>query len=143
MTEQVPRGPDNLYCPQWKKPMSKVCHTCPWWVKVTMVDPNAKNDLAPALLDKWNCAIAWGPTLAVNAGKETFRVAAQVQEMRNEAAQNNAQQAGNMEKLNQNLITMHTQTAQVALAQIRSNQKIADQLSPPSSGPKLLEHTDG
>jgi hypothetical protein len=139
MTEQVPRGPDNLYCPQWRKPMSKVCHTCPWWVKVTMIDPNAKNDAAPVLIDKWNCAIAWGPTLAVNAGKETFKVAAQVQSMRNENAQNNAQQADNMARLSDNLITMHGQNTQLAIAQIRSAQSLA----PPPPAQHLLEDHGG
>ena len=37
---QIPRGPDNLFCPDWKKPMSKVCHTCPLWMKLPVQDAN-------------------------------------------------------------------------------------------------------
>lgn len=143
MTSEAPRGPTDRYCPMWRKPMSKVCHTCPWWTKVSGTNPNSKSALAPEVVDRWDCAIAWAPMLAVGNSRETFAVAAQVQEMRNEAAQNNAQQASNMEKLNQNLITMHTQASKIALAQIRNSQQIADQIAPVAEPKRLLEHTDG
>jgi hypothetical protein len=28
----IPDGPDTLYCPDWRKLMSKVCKTCPLWM---------------------------------------------------------------------------------------------------------------
>lgn len=132
---QIPHGPADKHCPMWRKAMSKVCHTCPWWTKVVGVNPNSKNASAPEMLDRWDCAMAWMPLLAVNTARETFSVAAQVQEMRNESATNNAQQADNMARLNDNLITMHQQTTQVAIAQVKAIQAV-------SSGdlPTLIEH---
>jgi hypothetical protein len=136
---QIPRGPEDKYCPMWRKPQSKVCHTCPWWTKVTGVNPNSKDERAPEMIDRWDCAIAWAPMLAVNESRETFKVAAQVQEMRNEAAKNNAQQADNMARLSDNLITMHGQNTQLAIAQIRT----AKSLSPPPPAQHLLEDHGG
>lgn len=136
---QIPHGPDDKYCPMWRKAMSKCCHTCPWWTKVVGVNPNSKNPTAPEMIDRWDCAMAWMPLLAVNTSRETFSVAAQVQEMRNEAAQNNAQQADNMARLSDNLITMHGQNTQLALAQIRSAQSLA----PPPPTQHLLEDHGG
>jgi len=133
---QIPHGPADKYCPMWRKPQSKVCHTCPWWTKVTGVNPNSKREMAPEMIDSWDCAIAWMPLLSVNSASETFKVAAQVQEMRNEAAQNNAQQAGNMAALNSNLIEMHRQTTQVAVAQVKAIQAV----SAPSEPQTLIEH---
>jgi hypothetical protein len=116
---QIPHGPTDRYCPLWKKQQSKVCHTCPWWTKVTGVNPNSKNSLAPEVIDRWECAIAWAPMLTVSTARETMAVAAQVQEMRNETAQNNAQTQDNLAKLSKNLITMHGQNTQLALMQVR------------------------
>jgi hypothetical protein len=136
---QIPHGPSDKFCPMWRKAMSKCCHTCPWWTKVTGVDPNSKDERAPQMLDRWDCAMAWMPILAVNTAGETFKVAAQVQSMRNESATNNAQQADNMARLSDNLITMHGQNTQLAIAQIRS----AQSLTPPPPTQHLLEDHGG
>jgi hypothetical protein len=137
---QIPHGPNDKYCPMWRKPQSKVCHTCPWWTKVTGTNPNSKNAQAPEMIDRWDCAIAWAPVLAVHASRETFSVAAQVQEMRNETAKNNTQTQDNLAALSQNLITMHGQNTQLALMQVQ-----ARALTPPTRNddePQLpfLEH---
>lgn len=33
MPQLVPDGPADLKCPDWQKPMSKVCKTCPLWMQ--------------------------------------------------------------------------------------------------------------
>jgi hypothetical protein len=49
MSKQIPRGPENQFCPDWKKVMSKVCHTCPLWMSVDVTVDN-KN------ISEWRCA---------------------------------------------------------------------------------------
>ena len=48
---QVPRGPDGLDCPEWKKPMAKVCHKCPKWISIKMDHPQTGEQI-----DRWECA---------------------------------------------------------------------------------------
>ena len=78
MQNQIPRGPDNLYCPDWKKPMSRVCHTCPLWIQV-----RGKNPQTDAEIDAWNCAKAWLPTLLVENSQQTRQGAAATESLRN------------------------------------------------------------
>lgn len=33
MPQLIPDGPADLWCPDWRKPMSKVCKTCPLWMQ--------------------------------------------------------------------------------------------------------------
>ena len=40
-----PHGPSDQYCPDWRKPMSRVCHTCPLWIEVKA-----------AGVPEWRCA---------------------------------------------------------------------------------------
>lgn len=79
MRRQIPRGDDDLVCPLHKKAMSAVCHKCPWWVQVRGKNPQSNEEI-----DQWNCAIAWGPILAVNTAQETRQGAAAVESFRNE-----------------------------------------------------------
>jgi hypothetical protein len=116
---QIPTGPKDLYCPLWRKAMAKVCHTCPWWQRVRGTDPNS-TAANPEVVDRWNCAIAWGPMLSVGIAKEAHHGAAETSAFRSEVAKNNAQQASNMDALNSNLVKMHGQNTQLALAQIRA-----------------------
>jgi hypothetical protein len=131
---QKPHGPPDTYCPLWRKAMAKVCHTCPWWTQV-----RGKNPQTGADVDDWNCAIAWLPMIGVQAAREAAAGAAETSAFRAEAAQNNAQQASNMAALNDNLITMHAQNTQLAIAQIRT----AKSLSPPPPTQHLLEDHGG
>ena len=59
--KQVPRGPEELNCPQWQKPMSEVCHKCPKWIQVRGKNPNTGQEV-----DEWNCADALLPMLPVS-----------------------------------------------------------------------------
>lgn len=79
MKRQIPRGDDDLICPLHKKSMATVCHTCPWWVHVRGKNPQSAEEV-----DHWNCAIAWGPLLAINTGQEARQTAAAVESFRNE-----------------------------------------------------------
>jgi len=76
---QIPRGPDHLYCPQWRKKMSAVCHICPWWVHVRGANPNTGESV-----DQWNCAITWGPMLAIEVAQQAKQGAAATESFRNE-----------------------------------------------------------
>lgn len=75
----VPRGPENLVCPMHQKAMVKVCHTCPLWMSLRGKNPQTGEEL-----DDWNCAMAWGPLLAVNAAREMAMLGAEMNAMRNE-----------------------------------------------------------
>lgn len=72
--KQIPRGPEGLKCPMHRKPMSEVCHTCPWWVML------GKKDAAP----EWDCAVAWAPQLIINAAQESNHTAASVDKLATE-----------------------------------------------------------
>lgn len=85
MKPQIPLGPDDLYCPYWRKKMSKVCHTCPLWTRVTGRDPN--NDIVH---DTWNCSLAWGPTTQLEAAQQSRQTCATVAKMRDELLDSNA-----------------------------------------------------
>jgi len=80
---QTPRGPDNMMCPLHKAKMSKVCHTCPLWMQVRGQHPNTGEQL-----DKWNCALAWGPVMAMDAARNSNQTTAAVEGLRNVVATN-------------------------------------------------------
>ncbi len=79
MKQQIPRGPDDMTCPLHREPMENVCHKCPWWVKIRGANPNTGEEL-----DQWNCAIAWGPLLAVNIAQQARQGPAATESFRNE-----------------------------------------------------------
>lgn len=76
---QIPHGPENLWCPMWRKPMCKVCHTCPMWTQMRGSNPNTGE-----AVDKWDCALAFGPMLAVENAQQSRQTGAAVESMRNE-----------------------------------------------------------
>lgn len=79
MTDQIPRGPDNLICPLHKTKMAKVCHTCPLWVQLRGVNPNTGQEV-----DKWNCSLATLPMLLVENAQQARQAGAATESMRNE-----------------------------------------------------------
>jgi hypothetical protein len=84
MSKKIPRGDDHLICPMWQKSMAEVCHTCPWWVEVKGKHPQTGEDASD-----WNCAIAWGPVLAINTAQQARQTAAAVESFRNETVRTN------------------------------------------------------
>jgi hypothetical protein len=59
----IPDGPEDLWCPDWKKPMSKVCKTCPLWMQVerTVTQPDGQAEKTTT----WDCAKSQGPLLQI------------------------------------------------------------------------------
>ena len=74
-----PQAPKGQSCPLWQKDVSKVCHTCPWYILVRGSDPNTGKEI-----DTWDCSIAWLPTLLLNTAQETRQGAAATESFRNE-----------------------------------------------------------
>jgi hypothetical protein len=77
--DQIPHGPKHLICPQHRKKMSLVCHTCPWWVQIRGKDPQTGKEL-----DQWSCAVALLPTVILETAHQTKSVAAATESFRNE-----------------------------------------------------------
>ncbi len=76
---QKMHGPDNCYCPLWRKKMSAVCHTCPWWVQLRGTNPNTG-----AEVDGWECSITAMPLLQIETAKQTRQAGAATESFRNE-----------------------------------------------------------
>ena len=48
-----PIADNGMHCPLWRKPASKVCHTCDWYQSLTVQDP-----ANPAVVrEHWACAL--------------------------------------------------------------------------------------
>ncbi len=82
---QVPHGPNNLYCPLWRKRMSTVCHTCPLWTQVRGPNPQGGE------IDEWNCALSFLPVLLVDNTQQQRQTGAAVESFRNEMVKANHQ----------------------------------------------------
>jgi len=74
---QIPHGPEDRWCPFWKKKMSTVCHTCPLWVQVRGVDSNTGQNV-----DRWDCSIGLLTMLQLETAKEVRQTNASVDKMR-------------------------------------------------------------
>lgn len=72
-------------CPLWKKDVSKVCHTCPWFTLLRGKDPQSEKEI-----DEWACAIAFGPILACEVSQRTNQLGAAIESFRNEMKKDNA-----------------------------------------------------
>lgn len=79
--EQIPRGRQDMWCPMWRKRMSAVCHTCPWWNSIKI--ENAQNG---ENVEKWGCAVALGPMISLDTGRQTRGVQAAIENARNETS---------------------------------------------------------
>jgi hypothetical protein len=77
---QIPRGYDHLKCPMWRKPMSEVCHTCPWWIQIRGVDRNTGEPIA----DEWNCSMTIVPKLVIDTAYEARASGAATESFRND-----------------------------------------------------------
>ncbi len=83
---QVPRGPEDLKCPWWKKTMDQVCHLCPMWVKIEGAHPQTGERV-----DEWNCSFAFAPMLLVENSLRQRQTAASVDKVANEMKQTDQQ----------------------------------------------------
>lgn len=53
MYENKPIRPSGMYCPLWKKDVSKVCHTCDWWESI----PVQEKTNPMAVRAEWGCVL--------------------------------------------------------------------------------------
>lgn len=56
---------------------------CPWYIRVQGTDNNTGE-----FTDHWGCAIAWMPSLMINAANEARKGAAATESFRNEVVRN-------------------------------------------------------
>lgn len=74
-----PLGPKDMDCPHWQKPMSKVCHRCPFWIALRGTNTNTGDPV-----DEWMCAFASLPMLLVETAQQSRQNGAATESMRNE-----------------------------------------------------------
>lgn len=79
MQNPIPRGPDHLYCPHWRKKMAAVCHTCPLWTEISGTNPQTGE-----VVRNWNCALAHMPMLVIETSRAARSGAAATENFRNE-----------------------------------------------------------
>lgn len=90
---QIPDGPTHLWCPLWRKPMSKVCKTCPMWTLVRGVDSNSGKEI-----DRWNCALSFLPMLLIENSQMSRQTGAAVESFRNEVVRRSVVPAREIER---------------------------------------------
>jgi hypothetical protein len=84
MNRQVPRGPADLDCPFWQEPMAEVCHKCPLWIRIVGKNPQSEEHI-----ERWSCAFAELPILAVENSQQQRGTQAAVESFRNEMVKAN------------------------------------------------------
>lgn len=75
---QIPHGPKDLKCPLWRKKMSDVCHTCPWWCQVRGKNPQSREEV-----DRWDCSLSLLPMLQIETSQQARQAGAATESMRN------------------------------------------------------------
>lgn len=98
MSKPIHKDPQAM-CPLWRKPCTKVCHTCEWYVHLSGKHPQT---LAP--MDDWKCSIAWLPILHVEHSQMQLRTTETVDALRKEVHQANDQaMVGTLGRLNEKM----------------------------------------
>ena len=77
--KQIPPGPKDVYCPLWRKPMAKVCHTCAFYVK-----GEAVNQITGQRSENWTCAIPATVIMQSETKTQIIQHAAATESLRNE-----------------------------------------------------------
>jgi hypothetical protein len=77
--KQIPPGPKDIYCPLWRKPMSKVCHTCAFYVEL---EQKAKDGSASRM--HWTCSIPAQVAMQSETKTQVIQHAAATESLRNE-----------------------------------------------------------
>lgn len=75
---------DGSFCPLWRKPRNKVCHTCAWYIQVIGKNPQTGQDLS-----EWNCSIAFMPMMQIETTKAGRETTATVDSLRDEVQKSN------------------------------------------------------
>jgi len=70
------------FCPLLRKDCIE--SKCSWYIQIRGNDPNTGNPV-----DKWDCAVAWAPTLFLEIAQKTNQAGAAVESFRNEVVKGN------------------------------------------------------
>ena len=92
-----PKHPDDgMYCPLWRKPCVKVCHTCAFWSSV-----KGKNPQTGADMEQWACAVTMQNILSMESTLAQRQTQASVDALRKEVhAANDVAMVGMVARLN-------------------------------------------
>src|SRR5690349_6529112 len=80
---KLPKGPENLNCMFWQKPMSEVCHTCPLWTEIKRQYKEGEDTLTEK---HWVCGLAAIVPVAIEMLQETASTSIEVNKLRNTVA---------------------------------------------------------
>jgi len=72
----------GIYCPLLKKDCVKL--QCAWFVKLRGANPNTGE-----LIDEYDCAVKWLPTLLIENSQQTRQAGAAIESFRNEMVKAN------------------------------------------------------
>lgn len=92
---RAPQAEPGTICPLHKRDVSKVCHTCAWYIQV-----RGKNPQTGADIDSWGCAIAYGPMMTLEGARQSRSTASAVEMLRNEVVSASDRRAHVMEEFN-------------------------------------------
>lgn len=76
---QVQHAEPGSICPLMRKDVSKVCHTCAWWTKLSGTHPQTG-----AAVDLWQCAIVSQFMATLDVGRHAHAGGVATQELRND-----------------------------------------------------------
>lgn len=79
-----PQRDPGLTCPLHRKDVSKVCHTCDWYMQLRGVHPQTGEPV-----DEWGCAIAFLVITNIEGAQMSRQTGAAVESFRNEMARQN------------------------------------------------------
>lgn len=115
MSEKPKAADDGLYCPLWRKPKHKVCHTCEFHSKIVGQNPIARfpGDTGE-WIDKWGCTLSHQHLFQATAAKATADQTKELNELRNEVSTAARTQS-----------TMAGELSQAVRLQVASMQKFA------------------
>lgn len=99
-----PQASAGMKCPLWRKDMSKVCHTCEFWNKITGQSPIARflGDTGE-WIDKWGCTLSHQHLFQATAAKATCDQTKELNELRNEVGTAHRTQSGLAAELTQSM----------------------------------------
>ena len=70
-----------MFCPLWRRDVSKVCHTCEWYVHLIGTNPQTEERI-----DDWGCSIGFMPTLQIETTQQQRQAGASSDKVANEVA---------------------------------------------------------
>lgn len=74
-----PKAAAGMFCPLWRKDVSKVCHSCAWFSCVSGVHPQTGDRL-----ERWECAVTAQVIATLEAARASHSTADVTQQLRND-----------------------------------------------------------